>query len=69
MLPHQLACRASALLVCHDPGKMAGHLGAALSELSFGDSVAQAGARPVKSECNWKTTSTSERAQQSLRHG
>ena len=22
MLPHQLACRASALLVCHDPGKI-----------------------------------------------
>lgn len=69
MLPHQLACKASALLVCHDPRKMAGHLGAAPSELSFGDSVAQAGARPVKSGYDWKTTSTSERARQSLRHG
>ena len=46
-LPHQLACKASALLVCHDPRKMAGRLGAAPSELSFGDSAAQAGARPV----------------------
>ena len=45
--PHQPACKAGALLVCHDPRKMAGRLGAAPSELSFGDSVAQAGARPV----------------------
>ena len=50
-LPHELACRASALLVCHDPMKMAGRLGAALSELSFGDSVAQAGARPARDRC------------------
>ena len=48
MLPHQPACKAGALLVCHDPRKMAGRLGAAPSELSFGDSVAQAGARPTK---------------------
>ncbi len=48
MLPHQLACKASALLVCHDPMKVAGRLGAAPSKLSFGDSVAQAGARPVE---------------------
>ena len=48
MLPHQLACKASALLVCHDPMKMAGRLGAAPSERSFGNSVAQAGARPVR---------------------
>jgi hypothetical protein len=46
-LPHQPACRAGALLVCHDPVKLAGRLGAAPSGLSFGDSVAQAGARPV----------------------
>ena len=52
MLPHQLACKAGALLVCHDPMKMAGHLGAAPSELSFGDSVAQAGARPVRIRCD-----------------
>ena len=40
-LPHKLACRASALLVCHDPKmKMAGCLRAARSELSFGDSAA-----------------------------
>ena len=50
MLPHQLACKASALLVCHDPMKMAGRLGAAPSQLSFGDSAAQAGARPVGNE-------------------
>ena len=48
MLPHQPACKAGALLVCHDPRKMAGRLGAAPSELSFGDSAAQAGARPVE---------------------
>lgn len=48
MLPHQLACKASALLVCHDPRKMAGRLGAAPSARSFGDSIAQAGARPVE---------------------
>ena len=47
-LPHELACRASALLVCHDPVKLAGRLGAAPSGLSFGDSAAQAGARPAK---------------------
>ena len=47
-LPHQLACRASALLVCHDPIKLARRLGAAPSKLSFGDSVAQAGARRKK---------------------
>ena len=41
MLPHQLACKASALLVCHDPEmKMAGRLSAARNELSFGDSAA-----------------------------
>ena len=51
MLPHQLACKASALLVCHDPMKVAGRLGAAPSELSFGDSAAQAGARPMKNWC------------------
>src|SRR5207249_11796789 len=40
-LPHKLACRASALLVCHDPKmKMAGCLRAARSKLSFGDSAA-----------------------------
>ena len=40
-LPHQLACRASALLVCHDPEmQMAGCLRAARSKLSFGDSAA-----------------------------
>ena len=48
--PHRPACKAGALLVCHDPRKMAGRLGAAPSELSFGDSVAQAGARPVRIE-------------------
>jgi hypothetical protein len=50
-LPHQLACRASALLVCHDPGwiydlrfricDLAGRLGAAPSRLSFGNSAAR----------------------------
>ena len=51
-LPHQLACRASALLVCHDPGKiydlrfwiydyLAGRLGAAPSRLNFGGLVAR----------------------------
>ena len=49
--PHQPACKAGALLVCHDPVKMAGRLGAAPSELSFGDSVAQAGARPMEDWC------------------
>ena len=49
--PHQPACRAGALLVCHDPTKLAGRLGAAPSKLSFGDSVAQAGARPVENWC------------------
>lgn len=49
MLPHQLACKASALLVCHGPmNELASRLGAAPSELSFGDSAAQAGARPVR---------------------
>jgi hypothetical protein len=46
-LPHEPACRAGALLVCHDPMNLAGRLGAAPSKLSFGDSVAHAGARPV----------------------
>ena len=46
--PHQPACKAGALLVCHDPRKMAGRLGAAPNELSFGDSAAQAGARPLR---------------------
>ena len=86
-LPHQFACRASALLVCHDPGrispnteirkpiprcdsgfeflldfdfrnsdlKLAGRLGAAPSKLSVGDSVAQAGARPVVKIVNRKS--------------
>ena len=46
-LPHQLACKASALLVCHDPiyicsiCDLAGRLGAAPSKLSFGDSAAR----------------------------
>jgi len=43
MLPHELACRASAFLVCHDPEgiyDLAGCLGAAPSKLSFGDSAA-----------------------------
>jgi len=31
--------------------KMAGRLGAAPSKLSFGDSAAQAGARPVRNSC------------------
>ena len=48
--PHQPACKAGALLVCHDPMKLAGCLRAARSGLSFGDSVAQAGARPVRIE-------------------
>lgn len=40
-LPHQPACKAGALLVCHDPEfKMAGCLRAARSKLSFGDSAA-----------------------------
>jgi hypothetical protein len=39
-LPYKLACKASALLVCHDPVKMAGCLRAARSKLSFGDSAA-----------------------------
>jgi hypothetical protein len=43
-----LAGGAGPLLVCHDPVKMAGRLGAAPSGPSFGDSVTQAGARPVK---------------------
>lgn len=60
MLPYRLACRASALLVCHDPfpcisisylkfqiRSMTGRRGAAPRTLSFGDSTAQAGARPV----------------------
>jgi hypothetical protein len=48
--PYELACRASALLVCQDPLEIddlrftiydsAGCLGAALSEWSFGDSAA-----------------------------
>ena len=46
--PHQPACKAGALPVCHDPRKMAGRLGAAPSELSFGDSAAQAGARSMR---------------------
>ena len=62
--PHQPACRAGALLVCHDPGKMAGRLGAAPSELSFGDSVAQAGARPMEDWCGCR-----EWASQALRDG
>jgi len=49
-LPHEPACRAGALLVCHDPMNLAGRLGAALSKLSLGDSVAHAGARPVESK-------------------
>ena len=44
-LPHEPACRAGALLVCHDP--RASRLGAAPSKLSFGDSAAPAGARLV----------------------
>ena len=51
-LPHHLACRASALLVCHDPIKLASRPGAAPGKLSFGDSAAQAGARPKKTG-NW----------------
>ena len=39
-LPHQPACKAGALLVCHDPLKLAGCLRAARSGLSFGDSAA-----------------------------
>ena len=46
--PASACLQASALLVCHDPVKLAGRLGAAPSRLSFGDSVAQAGARPMK---------------------
>jgi len=48
--PYELACRASALLVCHDPVKLASRPGAAPGKLSFGDSAAQAGARPAKME-------------------
>ena len=48
-LPHQPACRAGALLVCHDPKeKLASRPGAAPGELSFGDSAARAGARLVE---------------------
>jgi len=40
-LPHQVACKAGALLVCHDPKwKLAGCLRAARSERSFGNSTA-----------------------------
>ena len=39
-LPHELACRANAFFVCHDPVKVAGCLRAARSRLSFGDSAA-----------------------------
>ena len=49
--PYKLACRASALLVCHDPiEKLASRPGAAPGKLSFGDSAAQAGARLIGSE-------------------
>jgi len=39
-LPHGPACKAGALLVCHDPLKLAGCLRAARSGLSFGDPAA-----------------------------
>ena len=58
-LPLVTACKAGASLFSHGPEwtyalrltiyDLAGRLGAAPSELSFGDSVAQAGARPVAS--------------------
>jgi hypothetical protein len=54
--PHQPGCRAGALLVCHDPVKLAGRLGADPSGLSFGDSAARAGARPVEDWCGCRAS-------------
>src|SRR5512133_3664561 len=48
-LPHELACRASAFLVCHDPiENLASRPGAAPGRLSFGNSAARAGSRLIE---------------------
>jgi len=48
--PHRPAGKASALVVGHDSVKMPGRPGAAARKLSSGNSVAQAGARPVRNQ-------------------
>jgi four helix bundle protein len=71
-LPHKLACKASALLVCHGPtkgnsNKLARRPGAAPGKRSFGDSAALAGARhiPLENE-NFKMQNSAAMKHQDL---